>query len=150
MWGRGVGGVVCGSVGGSGMPIPLLYNALQWQPSACPKREGQPPAPIPPVPPSNYILLAYDCRLLIFGTPHVFTAEKWLSLIPMTPISFEMTSRQPERRMKWLVRTFMGLQQMLRTQAAWVHNQMHASHNMQLEMRLFSVFPLASGVAILP
>ena len=34
----------------------------------------------------------------------------------MTPISFMMTSQQPERRMKPLLRIFMRLQQTLRTQ----------------------------------
>ena len=39
---------------------------------------------------------------------------------------------------------------MLRTQAAFVQNQMKAYLNMQLELPFFSVFSRASGVAILP
>ena len=51
--------------------------------------------------------------------------------------------------MKWLFRIFMRPRQMLRTQAALVQNQMKALHNLQLKLPLFSVFSLASGVAIL-
>ena len=58
--------------------------------------------------------LAYIFCLLIFGTPPAFTAEKRLSL---TPISFIMTLQQPKRRMKGLFKIFMRLQQMLRTHA---------------------------------
>ena len=32
-------------------------------------------------------LLAYDCCVLVFGMPPVFTAMKWLSRTPTTPIS---------------------------------------------------------------
>ena len=99
--------------------------------------------PPPPIM-SNRLLIFFD--FLIFRTPPVFTTERWLSLTPMTPIVFMMASQQPEKRMKWLVRVFRRLQQMLRTRAALVQNQVRAYKNMPL----FFILSLASGVASLP
>ena len=52
------------------------------------------------------VLFACNFCLLFFGTPPVFTAEKWVPLTPMTPISFMMTSQQPMRGMNQVFRIF--------------------------------------------
>ena len=67
--------------------------------------------------------------LLIFRKPPVFTAERWLSLPPMTATAFMMQSQQPERRLQWLFRIFLRLRQMLRR--TLVQNQMKVQQNMQ-------------------
>ena len=104
-----------------------------------------------PLPPKKIIsnIFAWFFLLAYFRNTPCFHCG--IMALPDTnnPISLMMTLR-PERRMKWLVKILMRLQQILRTQAAYMQNQMKAEQNMSLEIPLFYVFPLASGVAIFP